>query len=73
MNPNRHHLWLGRPFAVQHIVRVMHVGIEIVRGGHGAAAELSVVVGEAVWNHKVIMAANARPVRQIIVVRVGIV
>ena len=74
MQTDGHHLGRRRSFAVQHIERVLEVVEEAVAGREtGRYAEFHVVGVERVGDHEVRFAVHARPVRQVVVVGVGVV
>src|SRR5262249_31112375 len=73
MKPQRQHLGPRSPLPVEHVEPVLHER-EVVRAGEEPSApELRIVRRQAVRHDEVRALADARPVRKLVVVRVGIV
>ena len=70
---DREHFRLGRALAIQEVERVAAVMKEVVAGREHAAAELRIVGGHRVGDDQMRLALDPGPVRQFVVVGVGIV
>ena len=74
MQPDRHHLRRGFSFAVEHVERILQVVEEsLARREPRRDRELHVVVVERVRDDEMRLPADPRPVRQVVVVCVGVV
>src|SRR5207247_6394287 len=69
----RQHLRLRLALAVEHVEAVLHEREVVVAGEEAAAPELRVVGREAVRHDEVWSVAHAYPVRELVVVRIGVV
>jgi hypothetical protein len=70
---DRQQLRLRPTFFVQHVEGVAAVGEEIVGGGEAAAAEFHVVGRQRVGHHEVRTSMLACPIRQLVVIGVGVI
>src|ERR1700730_11071890 len=74
LQPDGHHLGRRRSLRVEDVESVPEIGVEILAGVEALdPAELHVVVVHGVGNDEVALAGHRDPVRQVVVVRVGVV
>ena len=72
MQADRHHLGMGPAFLVELIEIRLEILLEIHRRAESAPVEFPVIGRERVRDHQVLLAADHRPVRQVVVIGVAI-